>query len=207
MAGIDLDTLNIAPIIKYMKHWSLNQIEDYCNKKDWKVMSLITVQDVRIEEVKKGRTSYEKATLVFTDEKGEQRTKYIVSWSNPQVFATAKKAVSGQKYEMTQEKQGEYWNITALSQVVSDADQPQAGSITTKTGSVPARSNYETSEERAQRQLMIVRQSSISNAIALLSPTGSKAVPQVEDVLKVAQRFVDFVYDNDQEDLAALPTD
>jgi len=37
-AGYDMDTGNIAPIIKYMKGWSLFDIVTYCNSKDWNVI-------------------------------------------------------------------------------------------------------------------------------------------------------------------------
>lgn len=52
--------------------------------------------------------------------------------------------------------------------------------------------DYETKEERAARQVSIVRQSSLSNAIATLT-VGSKAALKVEEVLEVAQQYVDFV--------------
>jgi len=34
-AGFDTDTGNIAPIIKYMKNWSITKIKDYCRNKQW----------------------------------------------------------------------------------------------------------------------------------------------------------------------------
>lgn len=37
-AGYDLETDNIAPIIRYMKPWSIQQIIQYCEKKGWKVI-------------------------------------------------------------------------------------------------------------------------------------------------------------------------
>jgi hypothetical protein len=35
VAGIDLETDNCAPIIKYMRGWSRPQIEAYCKKRGW----------------------------------------------------------------------------------------------------------------------------------------------------------------------------
>lgn len=37
-AGYDLETGRIAPIIKYMKGWTVQEIQDYCTKKKWKCM-------------------------------------------------------------------------------------------------------------------------------------------------------------------------
>ncbi len=32
----DLETKRFAPIIKYMKDWTIEEIEEYCKKKGWK---------------------------------------------------------------------------------------------------------------------------------------------------------------------------
>jgi len=37
VAAYDIETGNIAPIIKYMKGWSYEKILTYCNKKGWKL--------------------------------------------------------------------------------------------------------------------------------------------------------------------------
>jgi len=35
VAGFDMTTGNIAPIIKYMKNWDYSKILNYCNSKNW----------------------------------------------------------------------------------------------------------------------------------------------------------------------------
>ncbi|KKM75818.1 hypothetical protein LCGC14_1386280, partial [marine sediment metagenome] len=50
-----------------------------------------------------------------------------------------------------------------------------------------------------KKQLLIVRQSSISNAISLLTVTGV-GTPTPQDVLAVAKRFACFVYDGIVQD-------
>lgn len=35
VAGYDIETGNIAPIIRYMQGWSLERIKEYCQKKGW----------------------------------------------------------------------------------------------------------------------------------------------------------------------------
>lgn len=32
-----MDSLDVAPIIKYMKHWEIDKIVSYCKKKGWKI--------------------------------------------------------------------------------------------------------------------------------------------------------------------------
>ncbi|HET8688881.1 MAG TPA: hypothetical protein VFM18_19905, partial [Methanosarcina sp.] len=49
---------------------------------------------------------------------------------------------------------------------------------------------------RDRRQVLIVRQSSLTNAIAVLT-AGSKTPPDPEAVKKLAQEFVDFVFQAD----------
>ena len=50
------------------------------------------------------------------------------------------------------------------------------------------RSNFETPEERAKKQVYIVKQSSISNALVVLS-VGAKAPPSAQSILDLAQIF------------------
>lgn len=76
----------------------------------------------------------------------------------------------------------------------------QKGNYRNWTNAVPSepknnpspKSNYETAEEREYRQLRIVRQSSLSNAVALLTLRGDKKVDEVE-VIRIAEVFVDYV--------------
>jgi len=41
VAGYDMASGRIAPIIKYMKGWDYNKILNYCNAKSWKLEYLI----------------------------------------------------------------------------------------------------------------------------------------------------------------------
>jgi hypothetical protein len=67
------------------------------------------------------------------------------------------------------------------------------------------KSNYETADERAARQVMIVRQSSISNAVALLKT--EKHTPTTEEVLAVAKQFENFVLGKSNDPFADLDED
>jgi len=42
VAGFDMETGRIAPIIKYMKNWSLERIERYCKEKSWVLEKLFS---------------------------------------------------------------------------------------------------------------------------------------------------------------------
>jgi hypothetical protein len=58
----------------------------------------------------------------------------------------------------------------------------------------PRTSTYETPEERAKKQVYIVRQSSISAAVASLS-VGSKSALKPSDVVAVAREYEAYVFD------------
>lgn len=66
------------------------------------------------------------------------------------------------------------------------------------TGYTATKSTYETPEERAVKQIYIVRQSSISSAIGLLT-TGAKVPPDADAVLEVAKKFETFVFGSTKE--------
>lgn len=68
--------------------------------------------------------------------------------------------------------------------------------------SSPVRSTYETPEERAVKQVYIVKQSSVSNAVATLS-VGAKSV-KPEDVIALAQKYTDFVFSRDANKVSTI---
>ncbi len=83
-----------------------------------------------------------------------------------------------------------YWDWVEVKQAAP-------GSETTKATPTP-KSTYETPEERAKKQVYIVKQSSLSAAIQLLS-VGAKTPPDAASVLSTAQKFTDWVFSNGLE--------
>ena len=67
------------------------------------------------------------------------------------------------------------------------AQQPSTSPNTRVTGS-----NYETKEERAARQTLIVKQSSLSTAVAALA-IGAKSSPSASDVIAYAKQLEQYV--------------
>ncbi len=151
-------------------------------------MAVITIKNVNIEVVKKGRNSYEKATVEYTDEKGDTKSKPVVSFSNPAVFAVVKDSKPGDRFNARSVEKDGYWNWAELTPVTRQEATPAKGSYV---------DNRETADERRMRQLMIVRQSSISNALEFLKLRGDNTA-SMEDVLSTAQDFVDFVYGTEE---------
>jgi len=147
----------------------------------------ITVIDVVQETLaaKNGRT-FQQLVVSYKNDKGMAQAKKLVSFANPDLFKAAKTWLKDQVYNVKTVKNDKtgYWDWVSLEGDNQVAETKSAPSATRVTGS-----NYETKEERAARQIYIVRQSSITNAVALLGPGKS-----VSDVLNVAKQFEDFVF-------------
>jgi len=154
----------------------------------------VKILDVNIEHVVKGKSRYSKAAVTYTYN-GEARTQNIVSFTNPDVFKTVQEKV-GQEVEVTITKNDAGYNQWASIDGVGERQEKLPGTAPA-TAAAPATrvtgSNYETPAERAQKQVYIVKQSSISAAIALASSNKEKATP--EEIIAHAQKFVDYVFD------------
>lgn len=163
----------------------------------------VIFQEVNVEHITKGKSRYSKATVTYTSN-GRNMQQSIMSFTNPDVFATVQKLAAGQEIEVDITKNDAGYNQwSSVKPVVAEDSAPvSSGKAGVAGGKAPV-SQYETREERQGRQLHIVRQSSISNAVAALTP-GAKAPLKAEDIVALAQEFVDFVYSDDTaEDLVA----
>lgn len=126
---------------------------------------------------------------------------------NP-VFSVVAGMKAGDQFTVVKEKNAAgFWNWESATQVApgGTVDVPVFDN-TPKTAMAAPKSTYETSEERARKQIFIVKQSSISAAIALLS-IGAKTPPSTQLVLDEAQKFVDFVFSEKKESVLDLPND
>lgn len=161
----------------------------------------IKILDCSVEHVVKGKSKYSKATVAYSYN-GEARTQNIMSFTNPAVFAKVQESV-GKEMEVTITKNDAGYNQWAsLEEPGSGGEQTSAAtsSYTAAPNSIGVRvtgSNYETPVERAKKQVYIVKQSSISAAIALAANNKEKTSPT--DVIATAQTFVDWVFTDPTE--------
>jgi hypothetical protein len=154
----------------------------------------ITINSVNVENVVKGKARYNKATVGYTYN-GEARTQNIMDFANPSIFKQVQGLVAGDEIDVTLTKNAQGYSEWASIATAGSAPSgsPAPASTTTRvTGS-----NYETAEERAKKQVYIIKQSSISNAIALLSAQGTGF--SEANVIDAAQFFTDWVLDNPKE--------
>jgi hypothetical protein len=166
-------------------------------------MSIIQIVNVEITSRAgaAGKKGYEQAEVVYKQEyngKQDVKTKKIMSFANPAVFAALKAARSGETYEVAQEKNGEFWNWTSLSRSTGETSAstqaaPQASNAKPTATANTCGRDFETKEERTARQQLIVRQSSLGHAVSILT-TGAKTPPNVNDVKKLADELVAYVY-------------
>lgn len=145
----------------------------------------VEVLSVSVED--KGK--YKMAEVAYKGSDGKVTSKKLMSFNYPDVFKAFIDAKQGNTFsvEMQKNEKG-YWDWVSAS----------AGAATSKSapsvsGNPSPKSTYETAEERANRQVLIVRQSSLSNAIEFLG-LNTKKVPAVQEVVEVAKFFEDYVF-------------
>lgn len=148
----------------------------------------VTIKDVSVEWVAKGKTKYGKATVNYTYN-GEPRSQNIMSFANPNVFKQVQE-LQGQEVDVTITKNAQ--GYSEWSAINAGGDGGTTSAAPTQTTRVTG-SNYETPEERARKQVYIIKQSSISNAIEIAKTDGIGL--SVPGVLDIAQQLTDWVLD------------
>lgn len=149
---------------------------------------LINIVDVgapNTHAAKNGR-SYQSIEVTYKNEQGQTQSKKLMSFSNPTVFNHIRDLTKGDALNVTTEKDANgYWQWTGIGGDNAVSETKQA---TSATGGRVTGSNYETKEERAQRQLYIIRQSSLANAVEILNKGAD-----TREVLKLAEELVNYV--------------
>lgn len=130
-------------------------------------------------------------------------SKKLNPFGNKQVYDTLKNSSAGDVFTIQRVKEGEYWQWVGISEGGSAVPSTSAAKPSGATAT--PKSTYETPEERAKKQVYIVRQSSIGAAIETLS-VGAKAPPKKEDVVELAKYYEGYVFGKEEAPkLAELP--
>jgi hypothetical protein len=144
---------------------------------------LIKIVEVGSPELKQGpKAKYSVFELSYESE-GQLRKRKIMSFAK-EVYATLKGSNPGEHYDIVTKKNGEYWDWVGATK--------QEGAGATHAAASTGGGSYgrESAEERAQRQVMIVRQSSLGHAVEALGPG------QTSDVyIEMAKYFEAYVLD------------
>jgi hypothetical protein len=161
-------------------------------------VNVVDVSSLNTHSAKNGR-QYQSIEIMYKNDAGQAQNKKLMSFANPAVFKAAQSWQKGDVVHVSTEKDSNgYWQWTAVgSDATSVTDKRDDG---TAQGSAQADakpstrvtgSNYETKDERAARQVMIVRQSSLANAVSTLAIEGSKAT--AGDVITLAKLYEGYV--------------
>ncbi|MDE3023215.1 MAG: hypothetical protein KGI54_15425 [Pseudomonadota bacterium] len=154
----------------------------------------IKIIDVTSTTKPTAKGSYIELNVSFRDlGTGRVSGKKIMSFTNKEVFEVLAQAKKDDEFTVKAEKDGNFWQWTAITKGVSGATGANKPATAGSPGHTAPRSNFETPEERAQRQVYIIRQSSLSNAIATLT-VGAKATPKTEAILELAEKYTQFVF-------------
>lgn len=147
----------------------------------------ITVEVLSVSVEDKGK--YKLAEVAYKDAAGKVTSKKLMSFTYPDVYKAFTDAKQGNVFQVeTQKNDKGYidWISVATGGAASAAPAARSGNATPK-------STYETAEERAVRQVLIVRQSSLSNAVEFLA-LNPKKVPTPQEVVEVAKFFESYVF-------------
>lgn len=128
---------------------------------------------------------------------GKTSGKKLMSFLFPEVYETLSKASRGAVFEVTSVKNDAgYWDwvkvVESGSAGLPAPTEQGAAPRDFKQESKAVKSTYETAEERAARQILIVRQSSLSNAVATLA-VGAKSITPTA-VVALAKEYEDYVF-------------
>lgn len=151
----------------------------------------ITVIKVGPPESQPGKSGrgYKKLPVLYKNNRGEEKTKWLVSFSNPNVFKVFSEAQPGDVFEVkTQENEKGHIDWVRAEKV------GEGEPVVDNTRGVKEGAPLKVTITEADRQRSIVRQSSLSTATNFLKDrTENGKGPTAADILAVAQLFEDFV--------------
>jgi len=175
-------------------------------------ISILSVQSVTAQGAKGPYQTLEVAYKNLTFQGKVESKKVMPFGAQKAVFDALANATVGNVFDITVVKNDKGYNDwTSAKQAAPGSIATQAqGSINgagnakaTGGNTVQVKSTYETPEERAKKQIYIIRQSSISAAVASLTP-GAKIALKPEDVVNTAQHYYNWVM---QDPTAAVASD
>ncbi len=153
-----------------------------------------------VSTVPTAKGSYQVIDLAYKNKSFQDKLegKKVMSFTNKDVFNVLQKAQFGDVFEVSRVKNDKgFWDWTGVTSSNGAVSAPSPTYAPNppdkKAGTVVPKSNYETAEERAARQVLIVRQSSISSAVEFAV---ANKIKDEEEVLRLATRFEEHVFGN-----------
>lgn len=156
-----------------------------------KVNGVVVSVEIDVQVAKKDGGSYPGSRLSYRDDSGkltEQAFHNNAFKFNAALKNSLQSLKPGDKIVIEKEKKGDFWNVMGITIAGEGGGVVES---TTKLVASP-KSTYETPDERAQKQVYIIRQSSVGHAVELLAANGGKKNTPKE-VIEVAKTFENYV--------------
>lgn len=155
----------------------------------------INVISVSVETKPTAKGSYQMAVVTYKDlGNGKVAEKKVMSFKDKDVFTKVSQAKQGEILYVTMEKEDGYWNWKKVDAAPPGTTPQTAAANPVSSSPAGKTSTFETPEERAKKQVYIVKQSCLSTAAALLS-IGAKQPPTPEAVIELADKFKNYVFE------------
>jgi hypothetical protein len=152
--------------------------------------------EVDVQVAKNGGGTYKGCRLAYRDEQGALKEKGFSEMAFkfiPMVKTNLMNLKVGEQFTAEVLKEGDFWNWKTVqaggaTPPVADKDVPATGKATPYQA---PKSTYATPEERAQTQVYIVRQSTLTQAIALAAANAPyfKKEKSTADIIAIAKEF------------------
>jgi hypothetical protein len=153
------------------------------------ILNLTVIQNTAKTATSKAGKPYKLQEIAYKNlDNGKVEEAKINQYSD--LYKIAADMQAGMSFSVTKEKINDFWTWVKVE--ILNAVAPGTPLADIKPAAA-YKSTYETPEERARRQVLIVRQSSLTNAVAMLSP-GAKGALKKEDTLLLAQQLADWVF-------------
>lgn len=163
----------------------------------------ILSKNVETKPTSNGKGTYSVVDIAFKNKTFGDKVegKKILSFGETsQAFAVLSQASPKENYEITTNKNDRgYIDWTQASKIDPNSLEtsvPKPSQNPSRPGvqasPVPTKSTYETPEERAMKQIYIVRQSSLSTAVDILKAQNAQITNKL--VINLANELVDFVF-------------
>lgn len=186
------------------------------------IVGTIMEVGINVQCPKNGGGTYPGTRITYRDNEGslkEQMLHANATKYNPELKDAIASLKKDDVFTMTKEKEGQHWNVKSIVKGTIQgtpsvtADNPRTTGSTQASNTSP-KSTYQTAEERAQTQVYIVRQSTITQAINYFQYLKGTAAEDdqpatYEEVIELAKKFEAHVFGNkiDSGSIADLESD
>jgi hypothetical protein len=156
-------------------------------------IKVTVVQNVLKSATNKNGKEYKVHEVAYKNHSFQDKLEEAKVNSYNKLFPQVGEMQAGQSFLVDKEKNdGGFWEWQKISPI-SPTDIKEVPVETKTVKAAIGKSTYETPEERAKKQVYIVKQSAINYAIQALSP-GAKTALKTEEILVLAQKFANWVF-------------